>query len=355
MAAPGQQNSVGAMTSAWRQRPQQGGYQTTEYNPQALRYSQINQFNQGQQYGGQQPPTREGFSTQGHSGNGYGQGVPEWRTSPGERPGQRPGPQYGPPSGRGGGGGGYAPPGQGGGGGGGGGYQPQPYNYGSMPQPANPADFQGGMPGTAPQNSYYNPMPGLTTNKPTDAQIGQLDYWRSDKNQDAMAAYANYNLPQQQLQQQAAQYGMDFGEMQRRFNLQQGWQMENDQFGQQLAGRQLGLSEWQAQEAANQFGQQFGFERERNAQQFGLQNQQFGFQREQAGVQNMQQDRSFGLQSELGRGDMALKQKSLASENEWRKTQADLNREQQAGQLMQSRYAAFGRAQAPAARMSGNW
>lgn len=235
------------------------------------------------------------------------------------------------------------------------GYNPTPYDPGQLPAQTPIGDFAPNMPGVAPANSYYNPFPTPTTEKPTDPQMGTMPYWINTKNQDAMAAMANYYLPQQQLQQQAAQYGLDFGEMQRRFNIQQGWQMKNDQYSQALAGRQQGLSEWQAQEAAKQYGSQLGFEQLRNQQQFGLQGQQFGFQQEQAGIQNEQANRSFGLQSELGRGEAALKQQQFGAENEWRKTQAQLQREQQAGALTQARYGAFGRASAPGGRMAHNW
>lgn len=265
---------------------------------------------------------------------------------------------------------------------------------GGPPGGANP-DWSN--PGQGGGGGYINGVPTgyeqiqIPRNKDGTPAEPNMQNWRDKSYQDAMMTQLNYYLPQNQLAQNAYQYGADLGQRQTEFNSTFGQQQKNDAFGQQLANKQFGLSDWAAKEQANQFGKQLGFEQLQNTQQYGLQRDQFG----QAKLQNQQQyglqqgqaalnselgrgnlavskgelalsgelgrgnlgvaQGNLGLQRELGTGELALKKGQQGLDENWRKTQADLTRSDQANQLTQSRYAAFGRAQAPQSKMMRNW
>ena len=73
--------------------------------------------------------------------------------------------------------------------------------------------------------------------------------------------YFATQLPIQQYLQNAQQYGQDFAESQRRFNEQAQWQQALDAYNAMLAGRQQQLAEGQTASAADQWTQQFAYQR----------------------------------------------------------------------------------------------
>ena len=93
------------------------------------------------------------------------------------------------------------------------------------------------------------------------------------KQNDNRAAYASYiaaMTPYLQTQQNAVQYGQDFNEAQRRYNLDKAWQMASDQYTQGITGRQQNMAEWNAQEAARQWAMNQAYQQQRDAAEMGL-------------------------------------------------------------------------------------
>ena len=69
--------------------------------------------------------------------------------------------------------------------------------------------------------------------------------------------YLDNTLPFAQFLQNQQQYGQDFAESQRRWDQQMAQTQQNDAWNQQFAKDQFGLTQWQAQQAAQQWAQQF--------------------------------------------------------------------------------------------------
>lgn len=207
-----------------------------------------------------------------------------------------------------------------------------------VPGYGTPAAGQGGgvTPGPTPYYGQY-PTPGFMGN-PNDPK-----WWDDASNQAAMQAYTNSVLPIQQLQQNAAQYGTDFAEAQRRYDLEYGAGQARDQYQFGLSDRQFDLSQQQVNTAADQWNQQFEWTQQgdrfnqnlankdmslRTQQQVfdqGLQNRQYALansgQLFDQGLANRQfglQQQQFGLQQGGQAFDQGLqnRQFSLASQNQ---------------------------------------
>lgn len=241
-------------------------------------------------------------------------------------------------------------------------YNPGRFNYqrGDIPELMPP--------GQGYKASQQQRLDQFTQPRPTDFQFGNRDLWKDPNYRAQMGDISAIDLAWQQQDQANYQYGKDFNENQRRWETEQGWRQRQDQFGMGLADRQFGLSQYQAEEASKQFGAQLGFEQLRNEQQFGLQNKQFGEGQRQFNQQFGLQQQQFGESQQQFRQRMALEQAQFgqgqkefgmtfgegrrqfdvgqANEQNWRKTQAQLQREQMAAEGLNQRYAVFGRAQA---------
>ena len=102
--------------------------------------------------------------------------------------------------------------------------------------------------------------------------LGGFD-WTKPQMAETATKYAAAVVPVQQMYQNAYQYGQDFNEAQRRFNVQQAWQMAGDTYNMNLSQRQQQMAEWQAQEAARQWLTQFDYQKVRDQaeQQLALQ------------------------------------------------------------------------------------
>lgn len=224
--------------------------------------------------------------------------------------------------------------------------QQQQYQY-NQGQQANPNQF-----------SYYQ---GLD---PTTLQ--------SNAEREAALQAVQANIPISQYNQNAYQYAQDFNEAQRRWNEQFGYQQGLDQFNMGLADRQQTNAEWQAQQAANQWAQDFArqqgndtWNQQFSQQQFGLQDystreglrQQEAYQQGQLGVQ--QQANAINQAYNQGRlsneqRQLALAELTQSQQNTYQNTalaqQAALAREQMAAQQQNAILQAYGRNQRPNSR-----
>lgn len=127
------------------------------------------------------------------------------------------------------------------------------------------------------------------------------DWWQNAKQRDAAKGWMEAQLPAAQFDQNRYQYAKDFNEAQRRFNQEFGWGTKRDTFNMNLSAQQQKMAEWVAQ------------------------NQQGNWEKQFAHTQG---------QDIWGRG---FSEKQLEAQN------------------MQSRYQAFGRAQAPSAQWARSW
>jgi hypothetical protein len=241
------------------------------------------------------------------------------------------------------------------GGGGGGAAQPGSNYWASYYGQQNPAPNPNStIPmGSVGPNGTYTPAP---SEQQPQQQQPQYSYglpfdWRGYMGapEDAQATaqeWAGMQLPYQQFMQNAVQYGMDFQEAQRRWDLEYGRNTGNDQYGREFANRQQTAAEQQAAAAQAQWQAQFGHTSGMDYMNYGLRQGELNLQQEmgrgslaeqiraaqagealQASAQgiNMQQfmrnleqqgyefDETmglsrdkFGLESELGRGNLAL-------------------------------------------------
>jgi hypothetical protein len=153
-------------------------------------------------------------------------------------------------------------------------------------------------------------------------------------------------LPYQQFLQNNQQYTTDFNEAQRRWDSQNGWQQQMDQYNMGLTGRQQTFAEWQAGEAANQWGAQFGWQQQNDLFSQGLAQQQ------QAIDQAYNEGRLSNEQRQIALGELTQQQQNayqyanlaatqgwnreeLASTNAYRQQQDALARWQQQQQMQQ--------------------
>jgi hypothetical protein len=138
-----------------------------------------------------------------------------------------------------------------------------PAYQGSGPQMPDTGMGTPGLPAWNPpttQAGGYAP-PGGQQAPRTGAQgfFDTTDPWRQDgwsnKDYERLAAL----LPVAQLDQNMLQYMQDFNESQRRYDAGFGAERQDAAFNQDLLTRQQQAAEWQAQEAARQWGQQMGW------------------------------------------------------------------------------------------------
>ena len=209
-------------------------------------------------------------------------------------------------------------------------YVPPKDWYGPPLQP--PPQYGGGS--TWGNNDQYSTQPvgpqyspAQVTNPVQLSAPGWMDWNNPDwaRGDGAQKALQNWNtyLPYLQYRQNAYQYGMDFNEAARRWQDQFNWQKQGDQFAQGLAGRQEDRAWWTAQQAADQWGKQFGLDSELGRGRLGL-------------------------DSELGRGNLQLGRDKM-------NTEAQVAREGYANQQKIANINAFGRAQTPNARWLRSW
>lgn len=203
------------------------------------------------------------------------------------------------------------------------GYTPFPGN--PMPTPQMPPNFNqaGGSPQAARPNPFGGNAGGASQYGPMDwverLQLGGLTPETFGDKNSAMARYLENILPPAQFAQNAYQWGQEFGEGNRRWNDQFGWQRQGDTFNMGLAGRQQQMAEWQARENANQWAAQFGREGVRDEREWDLSNRQFG------------------LSQELGRGDLGVKQQANTIDQMWKSGQlTNQQRELALAELTQS-------------------
>ena len=195
-------------------------------------------------------------------------------------------------------------------------YAPPPPQYAPPPQYGAGGSTWGNNDqySTQPVGPQYSPA--QVTNPVQLSAPGWMDWNNPDwaRGDGAQKALQNWNtyLPYLQYRQNAYQYGMDFNEAARRWQDQFNWQKQGDQFAQGLAGRQEDRAWWTAQQAADQWGKQFG------------------------------------LDSELGRGNLQLGRDKM-------NTEAQVAREGYANQQKIANINAFGRAQTPNARWLRSW
>jgi len=139
------------------------------------------------------------------------------------------------------------------------------------------------------------------------------------------SAYMSTVLPYLQYQQNNSQYSQDFNEAQRRWDSQNGWQQQMDQYNMGLTGRQQNFNEWQAQEAANQWGAQFGWTQQNDLFSQGL------AQRQQAIDQAYNEGRLTNEQRQIALGEVtqaqnyAFQQQQLAAQQGWNREELAAN------------------------------
>lgn len=241
---------------------------------------------------------------------------------------------------------------------------PMPSNMGGGNQGVN-AGYVGG------QNDFYKQI--------GDRMWNLNDF--SDDSDGSLARYISSVLPVAQFGQNNYQYASDFNEAQRRWNQEFGAGRQDNYFNQQMGTRQQQMAEWQAQQAANQWGQQFGHTQQMDKagldlQRLGLDNQfRMGMDQNQAsrdvagtyaGAQNYGADQQrianmYGADQQLagarGYADAQRYQadQSLAGYRYQSDAQERMNQAQMANNLSTAAMAAYGRAQQPAAKWARGW
>ena len=213
------------------------------------------------------------------------------------------------------------------------------------------------------------------------------------------SASENFLFPMLQYLQNQNQWRSEFAESVRRENEAANWQRYTDTFGMGLSEAQQKLNEWAAGTAAEQWTKEHGFAVDKFAKEFGLTEEQarhamglatrgqeftesswgkeFGLKERQQQAAEEQWGKEFGLaerkqtaeekkwaeehgfektkwgeqlgfEKEKWGGQLGLEQSRLAQEKE-------LAEKQRASQELQSRYSAFGRAQAPKVQWTRSW
>jgi hypothetical protein len=179
-----------------------------------------------------------------------------------------------------------------------------------------------------------------TTADPTQRTVTtpqEWAYWNQpDQQLKALQTWSQVYLPYVQAQQNAYQWGNEFDEAQRRYDIETPWRMGLESYNAQLATRQQQMNELLAQDASGQWRQEFQRQSSNDAFAQDLANRELALAQERMG-----------------------RELTLAEQAEvWRQTyqaaQLDIERQQIAAQLEAARYAAFGRGQAPG-RWVANW
>ena len=225
--------------------------------------------------------------------------------------------------------------------------QTSPYTPTQRPGPWTPQ-----VPAT-PEYTPYTPYTTQQWGNPNDAAGGAWDPadFNTQALRDQYTAYMQASLPYWQFQQNASQYAND-SNMQMYQNQQAFLEQQRmNQYNMGLTGRQPEMAEWQQQEAANQWGAQFGWQQQNDLFSQGLANQQMGldtqrltgdqwYQQQQVQLAGQQQaieqaynegrlsneQRALALNELTQRESQAYQYYQLAQQQAW-------NREQMAGEL----------------------
>jgi len=188
---------------------------------------------------------------------------------------------------------------------------------------------------------------------------------------------SNWYYPQQQLQQGAYQWGQEYDEAMRRYNMEYDITNAMNQWQMGLEGRQQEMSEWEAQQ---QWAQQFGWTQTTDEWSRQLAQAQLDYERAQAQAQTARtqaltpaevaqtqalaayqqaQAANIPMQYGLQERETALAEQTQRALEAYRMQQ--LAQEYQVAQLQrqamveQANVTAFGRAQRPTARYMRNW
>lgn len=164
----------------------------------------------------------------------------------------------------------------------------RPPGVGQLP-PATPSyqptPYRPTVPGGAPQNEW-NPPPFQQTpyNPPAPFQSPVNQYLNNDpnlfnpeafKDNDAMTPnYLSQMIPLWQMLQNNAQYSQDSQQAASQWGAEFGLQQQGQQFQQNLSTQQQQMAEWMALENANQFAAQFGHTQQMDMAGLGLSQQQ---------------------------------------------------------------------------------
>ena len=210
-----------------------------------------------------------------------------------------------------------------------------------------------GTTGTGGTGGTSNPDPGATLNPAVSIRTGnapvtgsatdnvitpdQWDYWNlPDQGLKALQTWASVNLPMLQLAQNTYQADREFSEAQRRWDIEQPWNMQLDQYNAQLASRQQQMAELQAQVSGNQW------EREYVRQQ---QNDLF--------AQQLATEELALAQEQSGR-ELDLAERQQVWLETYQTASLEIQKQEIAAQLEAARYGTFGRNQAPS-RWVAQW
>lgn len=157
-----------------------------------------------------------------------------------------------------------------------------------------------------------------------------------DQGLKALQTWAQTMIPLAQAQQNAWQWGSEFSEANRRWDLETPWRMGLEQYNADLATRQQQMAEMQARDASRQWAREFN---------------------RQAANDQFAQDlanRELALAEERMGRELTLAERQQVWQETYQQATLDIRREEIEAQLMAARYGAFGRGQAPA-RWVSNW
>lgn len=215
-------------------------------------------------------------------------------------------------------------------------------------------------------------------NQRENKSLGLQEQWN---NRDYAENVRRFNQEQALAQlQNTQQYGLanraqnlselqntqQYGLAQQNYGLQAelgrgGLNLQNRQFAEQQAQNQrqygldtrgMNLQEELGRGGLNLQNRQFDYTQREGDRRFGLDQSRFGLESE-LGRGNL------ALQQELGRGQLGLDTRRFASDEDYRnralQQEADLMKQRMANEMTQSRYASFGRSQAPNFRAMNSW
>ena len=191
---------------------------------------------------------------------------------------------------------------------------------------------------------------------------------------------SNWYYPQQQMQQNAYQWAQEYDEAMRRYNAEYDLTNAMNQWRMGLEGRQQEMSEWEAQQAQQQWAQQFGWTQTTDQWSRELAQAQLDYERQQALAQTARiqamtpaevaqtqaqaayqqaQAANVPLQYALQERETTLAEQEQRALEAYRLQQLAQQYQmallEQQTALQAANTAAFGRAQRPNARYMRNW
>lgn len=194
-------------------------------------------------------------------------------------------------------------------------------------------------PGSSTVTSTTTGAGGAVTNDKNQATTTpqEWEYWgRDDQALKGLQTWASVMLPYTQAQQNAFQWGAEFDEASRRYNVDTQWRQQLEQYNADLSTRQQQMAELQARDVSGQWRQEF-------ARQAG----------NDAFAQQLALDELALAEERMGR-ELTIAERDQVWKETYQQAQIELEREQIAAQLEAARYASFGRGQSPA-RFVANW